>query len=229
MKTKRRKKSLTLSNSRWLAYAAAGAATSLGAAQSAEAEIHYSGLIKANVGDGAGDLHLTIPLGRSAQLDFDEYTYTLRFLIEGAALSNSFCGYSTRRFGSVYVSRLHAGAVISNCDFFPNGADMLILAPYSGRAFYEKGTGYIGFRFNNGDGMQYGWIRVKMPGPEYFEARFQLVDYAWGDPGDRIKAGQTSSAGAQVAPIPNQGSLGLLALGGTGLLAWRRQRRARLH
>ncbi|HEX4666915.1 MAG TPA: hypothetical protein VH207_09960 [Chthoniobacterales bacterium] len=141
MERSRPKKSLTLSNSRWLAYAAAGAATTLGTAQSAEAEIHYSGLINANVGDGAGDLHLAIPLGRNARLGFDEYTYTLGFLIEGAAVSNSFCGYSTRRFGSVYVSRLHQGAVISNCDFFPHAATMLVLAPYSGRAFFEKGTG----------------------------------------------------------------------------------------
>jgi hypothetical protein len=228
VKRSRQKKSLTLSNSRWLAYAAAGAATSLGATRSAEAEIHYSGLINANVGDGAYDLHLAIPLGRNARLDFNEFTYQLVFGIEGAAVSNSFCGYSTRRFGSVYVSRLHQGAVVSKCDFFPHAATMLVLAPYSGRAFFEKGTGYIGFRFNNGDGMQYGWIRLKMPGPKYFEARFELVDYAWGDPGDRIKAGQTGSAD-QVDVVPDQGSLGLLAVGSAGLLAWRQRRRARLH
>jgi hypothetical protein len=229
MKRSRQKKSLTLSNSRWLAYAAAGAASSLGAAQSAEAEIHYSGLINANVGGGVHYLHLGIPLGRNARLNFDEFTYQLVFGIEGAAVSNSFCGYSTLRFGSVYVSRLHQGAAISKCDFFPHAATMLILAPYSGRAFFSKGIGYIGFRFNNGDGMQYGWIRVKMPGPDYFEARFQLVDYAWGDPGDRIKAGQTSAAGEQVEAVPDQGSLGLLALGGAGLMAWRQRRRTTAH
>ena len=228
MKRTRQKKSLILSNSRWLAYAAAGAATSLGVAHSVEAEIHYSGPINARLGTGVPYLHVGIPLGHNARLNFDEFTYQLVFGIDGAALSNSFCGYSTLRFGSVYVSRLHEGAVISKCDFFPHAATMLILAPYSGRAFYEKGTGYIGFRFNNGDGTQYGWIRVKMPGPKYFEARFELVDYAWGDPGDRIKAGQTSSAD-QVEVLPDQGSLGLLALGGAGLLAWRRQRRARRH
>ncbi len=226
MKRLRQNNNALISNSRWLVYAAAGAATSLGAAQSAEAEIHYSGLINAEVGHGPYDVHLAIPLGRSARLDFDEFTYQLLFGIEGAAVSNSFCGYSTHRFGSVHVSRLHEGAVISRCDFFPHAATMLVLFPYSGGPFYSKGIGYIGFRFNNGDGMQYGWIRVKMPGPKYFEARFRLVDYAWGDPGDPVRTGQTSLAGDRVGAVPDQGSLGLLALGGAGLMAWRQRRRA---
>ena len=55
---------------------------------------------------------------------------------------------------------------------------------------------------------------------------FKLVDYAWGDPGDQIRAGQTNSAGDQVEAIPDQGSLGLLALGGAGLMVWRKGRRS---
>jgi hypothetical protein len=39
------KESPLLSNSRWLAYAAAGTATAIGSATTAEAEIHYSGVI----------------------------------------------------------------------------------------------------------------------------------------------------------------------------------------
>jgi hypothetical protein len=105
---------------------------------------------------------------------------------------------------------------------------MLFLAPYSGASFFDRGTGYIGFRFNKGAGTQYGWIRVRMPGPPYIDLRFTLVDWAWGDPGDRIKAGQTSSAGDQLEAIPDNGSLGLLALGGAGLIAWR-QRQAKVH
>jgi len=66
---------------------------------------------------------------------------------------------------------------------------------------------------------------MKMPGPPYFDLRCKLEDYAWGDPGDQIRAGQTSSAGDQVEAIPDQGSLGLLALGGAGLMVWRKLRR----
>ncbi|HEY2712018.1 MAG TPA: hypothetical protein VGI60_05840 [Chthoniobacterales bacterium] len=53
---------------------------------------------------------------------------------------------------------------------------------------------------------------------------FRLVDYAWGDPGDPISAGQTSFSGAMVDAAPLDGSLGFLALGGTGLDEWRKER-----
>ena len=49
---------------------------------------------------------------------------------------------------------------------------------------------------------------------------FRLLDYAWGDVGDRIKAGQTSSN----ETLPDKGSLGWLALGAIGLLALRKGR-----
>jgi MYXO-CTERM domain-containing protein len=59
---------------------------------------------------------------------------------------------------------------------------------------------------------------------------FVLLDYAYADPGEPIKAGQTSSA--EQAPnqdstdeqAPGQGSLGWLALGAVGLLALRKTR-----
>ena len=47
----------------------------------------------------------------------------------------------------------------------------------------------------------------------------QVVDYAYGDPGDVVLAGQKSDDSA-----PGLESLGGLALGAAGLLAWRRCR-----
>ncbi|PYK39506.1 MAG: hypothetical protein DME60_09710 [Verrucomicrobia bacterium] len=219
MKRLRQNTSPLLSNSRWLAYAAAGAATSLGGAQSAEAEIHYSGVINDHVRDRG-----FVPLDHNARLRFNEYnTYQATFTIDGAAVSNAFCGYEGR-FGTNYVSRLSQGAVISNCHFLSPPGSFLVLAPYSGGPFFEKGIGFIGVRFNNGAGVQYGWARLRMPGPPYFDMRFSLMDYAWGDPGDQIRAGQTSLAGDMVDAVPDSGSLGLLALGGAGLMAWRKRR-----
>jgi hypothetical protein len=52
---------------------------------------------------------------------------------------------------------------------------------------------------------------------------FILVDYAWGEPGDSIVTGQKSSS-ASSESVTKSGSLGVLATGGQGLMAWRQHR-----
>jgi hypothetical protein len=88
--------------------------------------------------------------------------------------------------------------------------------------FEEHGFGLIGFKFNNGAGVQYGWVRVKMAGNP--KNNFVVVDYAYGDPGDVVLAGQKFDDSA-----PSLESLGGLALGAAGLLAWRQRRPALAH
>jgi MYXO-CTERM domain-containing protein len=92
----------------------------------------------------------------------------------------------------------------------------------SGRRSYtqwaDRGIGFVGFRFNSGAGTQYGWVRVGMK--RVPENAFKVLDYAYADPGEPIRAGQTSSD----EQSPAQGSLGWLALGAVGLLAWRKSR-----
>jgi hypothetical protein len=57
---------------------------------------------------------------------------------------------------------------------------------------------------------------------------FEVLDYAYADRGEPIRAGQTSSN--EMVPeenddiVPQEGSLGWLALGAAGLLAWRKRR-----
>ena len=82
----------------------------------------------------------------------------------------------------------------------------------------DRGTGYVGFRFNNSAGYQYGWARVRVSGES--ENAFKVLDYAYADPGEHIRAGQRSSA----EQAPDEGSLSWLALGAVGLLAWRKSR-----
>ena len=82
-----------------------------------------------------------------------------------------------------------------------------------------RGIGYVGFKFNNGAGTQYGWARVRMGGNEN-ENAFILLGYAYGDPGEPVRAGQRWPNDQS----PDQGSLGGLALGAVGLLAWRKSR-----
>ncbi len=76
----------------------------------------------------------------------------------------------------------------------------------------------MGFKFNTGAGEQYGWVRVRMNG--FPTNSFAVVDYAYGDPGEVVRAGQRRSHSSS----PDLESLGALALGATGLLAWRRRR-----
>ena len=87
--------------------------------------------------------------------------------------------------------------------------------------FQNRGVGFVGFKFNNGAGDQYGWVRVKMLGETFGGHRnmFGVVDYAYGDPGERVLAGQT---GANTS-APTLESLGGLALGAAGLVGWRRR------
>jgi hypothetical protein len=220
MKKNRQTKSLNLSNSRWLAYAAAGAATTLGGAQSAEAEIHYSGVINAKFHYEGGSRQF--PILHSARLRFLFYTYSWFFSVKDAMVSNNFCG-SISRHGARYVSRLHEGAVISSCAFLPgSGNQALLLNSYADGQFAKGGFGFIGFRFNNGAGVQYGWARSRSKGNGTSD--FMLVDYAWADPGESITAGQTSLAGDMVDAVTESGSVGLLALGAAGLVAWRKRR-----
>jgi hypothetical protein len=49
------------------------------------------------------------------------------------------------------------------------------------------------------------------------------VDYAWADPDESIKTGQKRSSQLTKA-VPKTGSLGLLALGGAGLIVWRKRK-----
>ncbi|CAN5484484.1 hypothetical protein BH18VER2_BH18VER2_05220 [soil metagenome] len=86
---------------------------------------------------------------------------------------------------------------------------------------WHGGTGFVGFRFNNGSGNQYGWARVHMDRADS-NFGFTVLDYAWADLGESIKPGQTSSAVAS-----KEGSLGFLALGAAGVALWRQRRKHR--
>lgn len=69
MKKNRQTKSLKVSHSRWLAYAAAGAASAVATLPDAEAEIHYSGRL--NIKDDG--LQVFLPLSNGASLVFLDF------------------------------------------------------------------------------------------------------------------------------------------------------------
>jgi hypothetical protein len=105
----------------------------------------------------------------------------------------------------------------------PTSTERNIRSFYGGGNWVAGGRGFIGFKFNTGTGTQYGWVRIKIASAP-FAVGMILVDSAWGDPGDTIKTGQTSGRVHESAAVPAEGSLGLLALGGAGLVAWRKNR-----
>ena len=109
-------KPASIAKTRWVAYAAAGAATALAGSQSAEAAIHYSGRVNELflVGD-ADSFKLDRP-GDFFRLSHTSYGYGAndKFLIFGIA-SAAFRGFQGA--GRRYVSKLSFGQGISMGNF----------------------------------------------------------------------------------------------------------------
>ena len=238
-----KRKSATIPNSRWLAYATAGVASAFTYANSAQAAIHYSGDLHEQFGPHKEKLK-AFPLDQAGD-DFQfernsgSNSSQAAFFCHGI-VSNAFRGFGPNylTINRFYVSRLPKGENISSGHFTHVG-----LAGYPSYGILDSrfgiyqswtapGIGFVGFRFNSGAGDQYGWARVRMAGAGWANA-FKLIDYAYADPGEPIRAGQRSSdeqapdQGSTDEQGPDEGSLGWLALGAAGLLAWRR-RRARM-
>ena len=229
----RRRQINSISHSRWAAYAAAGAASALTCASSAEAEVHYSGKVHHVF---RADEDATFPLDGSvglflAHLDLGNGTFGAAFAQIEGGIGGYYGGWGIVA-RSNYVSNLSRGANLSglhfvaNCDASSSGTACYFesIAFGSNGDFKEPGVGFIGFKFDRGEGDQYGWARIKTSGVPH--NRFILQDYAWADPGESLRTGQTHSA-ANAKSVPTSGSLALIALGGAGLMAWRKLRSPR--
>lgn len=206
---------------RWTAYATAGAATAVAGINSAEADIHYSGPQNVSFNASAG-----ASVTQKFHFDFATMTFVHQRNAQDAGFAGFYIfGLNSAQFrgqafgNSRYPSNLGAGVNVSAGPFVANVAgSFATLAAQNGHIhsqWLNQGTGFIGFKFNSGSGVEYGWARVTMdegaPGNS-----FTLVDYAWADSGTTIFTGQTA--------VPEPGTLGLLAVGAVGLLLWRRQR-----
>ena len=230
--TKSDSKINSMTPGRWATYAAAGAASALTCANSAEAEIHYSGPVDVRL---TGNAQASLPLSNGASLVFENIyggTFFLQhfhFLMTGV-ISGSARTYF-HSFNRGLLDNLRAGENVSAGGFFSvTGANFGALftflsdgefaPPYSGGGWRR---GFVGFRFNIGNGTQYGWARIGTKLDSDDRTRDIIKDYAWGDVGDAIRTGQTQSTQSANANSV-AGSLGLLAFGSQGLDAWRAQR-----
>ena len=222
----------SITTGRWAAYTAAAVASTFAAASSAEATIHYSGLINQKIGNRDTEF---FPLGEDGNLVLIQVPYkqgssSVQFI--GSAFCYASGAVSAGVNGGLLLTCLtsHDPASVSalkrrdNISARPFFTGLGVLATNNvyercdpRGQFGDRGIHLLGFKFNNGEGVQYGWARLKMLGRPF--NRMQLVDYAYGDPGDTVAAGQKSGNSA-----PALESLGGLALGAAGLLAWRKRR-----
>ncbi len=220
------KKPAVIPNSRWFAYATAAAASAFTCA-SAEASIHYSGIIGQYSGrertksfrlqlDQPGD---TFRLRHYVTLfTSDVYAHFGVRGLAGAGFAGFYCPNNPQQ---AYVSKLTRGQFVSRETFLARGSGLIAGSFDRPCDQFDPGNvGFIGFKFNNGSGDQYGWVRIQLGQ----RADFWLVDYAYADPGEPIRAGQMSSNDI----VPEEGSLGGLAVGAAGLLAWRKRRSRKL-
>ncbi len=216
-----RHKPASIPRTRWASYVTTAAATALAGSQSAEAAIHYSGRLNVPFNCGT-DYCVTY---RTFQLDQPGDYFSLFHYINSYHHGIDYCFIngiaSAANIGTerqFYISKLSFGQAISQGNF----GYARVLTLFGQGPWREKPgprQGFIGFRFNNGAGVQYGWARVQMGrlGQRY---DFALFDYAYADPGEPLRAGQISTE----EQAPHEGSLGWLALGAAGLLAWRKSR-----
>jgi hypothetical protein len=207
-------------SSRWAAYASAGLATAFGSAEAVQAEIHYSGPVRAVLDAGSHEtIERSFALEGGARLLFQFVRFRNG---RGTAYvaSQSFRGSQpgTNSYPR-FASKLSAGDLISDGNFVGGPGKFATMADSHQHGLWKgRDHGYIGFRFNTGGGLQYGWVRVR----KMADNSFIVMDYAWGDPGDAVTAGERDSSAAFSA----KGSLGWLATGAPGLTAWREARNA---
>ena len=212
---------IRISDSKWTGYAAAGLATLSLSATSAEADITHVVLNNGNgILSSPGDDNY-FSLGNGSSLNFYHPAaasdpdiggaFTAAF--NGSSSTGSMVGFSASGFN--YASNLEAGLNISTLNFLPAASGTMAIGyGYYLSQFLNAGTGYVGFRFNNQQ--QYGWARVTMLGSQP-DNSFVIEEYAYGDIGDSIFAGQTA--------VPEPSALGILACGAVGLAALRRRRK----
>jgi hypothetical protein len=231
--TMKQKPPINLSSSRWLAYATASAASALIGPPCAEGAIHYSGRL--NRLFTRFDEH-AFPLVPGASISFNHFpaqvfqTYSLYFAgfagvrMVGGSIAG-FPGHTCIYFTAATASNLDAGATIAGQPFTPRDG---VLA-FDSISFSEcshvhgeflGGSGYVGFRFDVGNGLQYGWARLRVHNA--FTANFELIDYAYADPGEMILVGEKREYDTGGTA---EESLGALALGAAGITAWRKWRR----
>ena len=125
---------------------------------------------------------------------------------------------------------LKVGATINKFSTNIHPVTTLLNLSYNPARPFQNGTNnYIGFQFTNSNSglLDYGWAQLNIqPGAA---SSFTIIDGAYDNSGAAIEVGAHASGaaievGADPA-VPEPSSIALLALGATGLAAWRLRRK----
>jgi hypothetical protein len=204
-----------------MAYAVAGLATAAATVPDAEAEIHYFSPVQIHL---KGRVFETwqLPLTAGARLTFYRFALSAptagTYFTDLVQVSRNAAVHAIRDFTNFYAANLPAGSNVSGGAFISTFGGLI--GPRG--QFVSAGVGFVGFKFDVGNGVQYGWVQMRTAkGGTRFDPHVTVLDYAFADPGEPILAGQKSTSDLAA---PDQGSLGLLALGAVGLTAWRKSR-----
>jgi len=230
--------------SKWLSYTAA-ASSAMAMSASVDASIIYSGMQNISLPGGNAN-SFGVDINGDAIDDFifsifstnvsGGYTYAA---VNGGPNDN---GIALNGKG-LFADKLGFGDIVGSGGqlFIENGHQDLKLRSvdsYGVNALADWGatsTGMLGVKLNVASDSYFAWIRIALtegngsaPKPP---ADIIVLDWAWEDSGASIIAGVTSgnppppSPPVTTSPVPLPGSLGLLAMGITGLAAFRKRRK----